>query len=102
MEKLTIEELIDLLATTNDSNYNILKCVEELTELSEVLLKYVNKSGENQPSKELIAEELSHVILRSTILAEELDIVDLTGTKFDEKVSDLEQLYLKDKHTGRI
>ena len=91
-----------MLATTNDSNYNILKCVEELTELSEVLLKYVNKSGENQPSKELIAEELSHVILRSTILAEELDIVDLTGTKFDEKVSDLEQLYLKDKHTGRI
>lgn len=62
------------LAQTNKRNYNYLKCVEELTELSEVLMKRVLKGdSDKNPSDKMIIEEIGDVELRVEILKEMLN-----------------------------
>ena len=53
----------------NDKDYNLLKAIEELTELQEVLIKKViKKGGPKEPSNESIIEEIGDVAIRVTIL----------------------------------
>lgn len=66
---MTKLEITQLLATTNGYQYNLLKTAEELTELSEVLLKKVNKmGGPKEPSDQDIIEEIGDVGIRLMIL----------------------------------
>lgn len=63
------KELINTLVKTNNSNYNLIKACEELTELQEVLLKKIIKSGSpKEPSDKSIIEEIGDVQIRLDIL----------------------------------
>lgn len=61
-----------ILINVKDNNsweYNHLKAVEELTELSEVLIKKVNKKGgPKEPTNQEIIDELGDVLIRIEIL----------------------------------
>lgn len=65
-DKSTIAKLVE----TNDYEYNLLKTVEELSELSEVLMKKVLKSEkEKEPSDQSIIDEIGDVYIRIRILS---------------------------------
>lgn len=61
------DELIILAQTYNDHNFNTLKLAEEATELSEVLIKSLTKSGTSKPSKAAIIEELGDFLVRMAL-----------------------------------
>lgn len=64
-------EIIKHLALSNKSPYNYLKCVEELTELSEVLMKRsLKEKSDKNPTNDAIIEEIGDVELRLEILKE--------------------------------
>lgn len=60
------KELIKYLVENNDYKYNLLKTVEELNELSTILLQYVNK--DNKIDKQKIIEEIGDSIIRIKVL----------------------------------
>lgn len=63
------QEIIDHLVSKNTYQYNLLKTCEELNELSEILLKKVNKfGGPKEPTDDAIIEEIGDVQLRLLIL----------------------------------
>lgn len=64
---MTDEMIIDHLAKTNDPQYNLLKAAEELSELTEALLKRLTK-GERGASDDAIIEEIGDVQIRIGIL----------------------------------
>lgn len=69
-EITTLEEvnvLTDHLAKTNNKIYNKTKFLEELAELSEVILKHINKHPKHKPEISAITEELGDVLFRFTI-----------------------------------
>lgn len=59
--------LIKYLSDNNDYNYNLTKALEELSELSEVLLQRINK-GMKVPDKK-ITDEIGDLYIRLDILA---------------------------------
>lgn len=61
--------MISVLAETNDYKYNLLKTVEELSELSEVLMKKVLKVDKKQPTDEEIIDEIGDVYIRIKVLS---------------------------------
>lgn len=63
-EKLTIH-----LLENNPPAYNITKCLEEMAELNEKLLKFINKKPEYKPKLEEITEEIGDVFVRLEVLA---------------------------------
>ena len=90
MNELTIEQgeqLQEALKNNNNLNFNILKVIEENTELNEVLLKFITKSPEHRPSIDKIIEEAGDVIARLVILIDQLDIEDSVQSRIDEKLS---------------
>jgi len=72
-----------ILARKNDYNYILSKTCEELTELQEVLLKMMNKKGENKPPRQNLIEELGDVEIRLYNLKKRLKITqkDLNDRK---------------------
>ncbi len=67
------EEIIDIntaevfftqLALTNTDSYNTTKLLEELAELSEKLLKSVNKHSDHKPAQKEITDEMGDVFAR--------------------------------------
>jgi NTP pyrophosphatase (non-canonical NTP hydrolase) len=63
------EELLLELEQRNGWNFNHMKAIEELAELSEVLIKKLNKNGgPKEPSDRSIVEEIGDVLLRLRIL----------------------------------
>lgn len=63
--------IIQILATTNNEQYNYLKLLEELAELQEVLLKKIlKKGGPKEPSDQDVIEEIGDVEIRLTIFKE--------------------------------
>jgi NTP pyrophosphatase (non-canonical NTP hydrolase) len=67
-------ELLQFLLEPKRHERNILKLCEEMAELQEVLLKYVNKTPENRPSLDKIVEEMGDVIFRAIILTKQFEI----------------------------
>lgn len=81
------DELLELLKTKNNLEFNILKVIEEIAELNVELVKYLSKSEELRPSKEAIIEELGDFYFRSAIVMEQLDIVEQVATRMDSKAA---------------
>lgn len=76
------QEIINHLAQKNTYQYNLLKTCEELNELSEILLKKVNKfGGPKEPTDDAIIEEIGDVQLRLLVLFEVFD-----DSKIEERV----------------
>jgi NTP pyrophosphatase (non-canonical NTP hydrolase) len=53
---------------------NVLKLIEELTELQEVMIKYLTKSPAFKPKKDKMVEEMGDVMFRMAIVCEVLGI----------------------------
>lgn len=53
---------------------NVLKLIEELIELQEVMIKYLTKSEAFKPKKEKMIEEMGDVIFRMNIVCDMLGI----------------------------
>lgn len=71
------DEIVSYMAAHNDPTYNRIKLAEELAELSEVVLKSVNKKGtEKEPDKQSIIDELGDVLIRVNVLIGALDAYD--------------------------
>ena len=94
------DELIEILALENTKEYNLLKCAEEISELNEVILKYVTKDPDYKPDLSRLAEELSHVIIRSTILAISLDLEDQVSEAYVNKMDELKIMYNEKRHSN--
>lgn len=82
------------LGKMNKRSYSITKACEELTELQEVLLKSLNKRGENRPSKEQITEEFGDVEMRLSIIKTKFGI--------NRKSLNIRKIYKANKFIGYI
>jgi len=67
-------QIFEYLARTNKKKFNFSKLAEELTELNEICLKYINKKKEFKPTKEKFIEEIGDVRIRLGILEQALGI----------------------------
>ncbi len=73
--KTKLDTLIKQLAVENSRNFNFSKLAEELTELSEICIKQINKRTKaKQPTIENFSDECGDVLLRTHILIEMLGI----------------------------
>lgn len=93
------DKVLAFLTQPDRHEKNILKMCEEMAELSEVLLKYVNKSPENRPSMGKIVEESGDVLFRLVVLIEQFDIEDAVDKRCDEKADQIYEHY-KDRIDG--
>jgi len=63
------EQTLERMIEYNEPDYNLLKCIEELAELQEKLIKKViKKGGPKEPRDEEIIEEIGDVAIRISIL----------------------------------
>jgi NTP pyrophosphatase (non-canonical NTP hydrolase) len=95
-KELTYEEsenLIAFLTTEDRRQMNLLKLAEELAELSEVVLKYVNKADGNKPPVDKLTEEIGDVFFRSAVVIKQFDIEDPVLDRLDEKGVQLYEYY---------
>ena len=114
MNKITKEKLLEkndllleYLSQHNTKEYNLLKLLEELSELQEVLVKYHTKDILHKPDKTLIMREFMDVLLRGGVIMfnifEELsteEIAELGEFCIDEKTQKIIN-YIKDgKYQG--
>lgn len=53
---------------------NVLKLIEELTELQHVMIKYLTKSEAFKPKKKDMIEEMGDVLFRMSVVCDVLDI----------------------------
>lgn len=95
-------DVLNHLAETNTWEYNHLKAIEELTELTEVLIKRVTKKdGVKEPPKQAVIDELGDVLIRVEILRRMYGPY-LVDFRVDEKLSKFDEYIKEDKYTGKI
>ena len=75
---------------------HIMKVLEEMHELGEVLTKYLNKQPEYRPKKEKIIEESGDLLYRMTLMIKKLGIEDEVNERFKVKSDQINEWY-KDK-----
>lgn len=97
------EKFIKELAQTNERAYNKSKLLEELLELSELIIKWINKSPERQPTAEAIMEEIADVVLRLNVLvdAECMD-EEWFSDRILRKLAVLKKLQSEGKYLGGL
>lgn len=95
-------DIVEILAKENKLEYNILKACEELTELQELLLKYLNKTPEKRPSLDDVAKEAADVMLRVGIMAQAFGIETECGEATEAKLAKLVKYYQEGKYKGGI
>jgi hypothetical protein len=89
------DELEDFLLVPERQNRNILKFCEEMAELSEVLLKWVNKEDKNKPPISKIIEEMGDVAFRGDIVMQQFDIEEEVFDRHSEKEEQVYNYYLE-------
>lgn len=92
----------ELLALTNTPEYNRLKLCEELTELTEVLLKYNNKVQAYKPEESKIVEEIGDVILRTFVLMFQMNVEEEVAVRIEGKCRKLFKHYVDGKYRGGL
>jgi NTP pyrophosphatase (non-canonical NTP hydrolase) len=88
------DELKRVLLAPERHERNILKLCEEMAELQEVLLKYVNKREDARPPVSKIIEELGDVIFRGQVIADQFDIEENVNERIEEKEEQVYNYYL--------
>jgi NTP pyrophosphatase (non-canonical NTP hydrolase) len=96
--KETIAKLLDY----NTPEKNILKVVEETTELNEVLIKFLTKSPELKPPIAKIIEEMGDTIFRMKVIATHFKINDEVNNRVKEKAAQLEEWMSQKKYKGGV
>ena len=93
------KELIKYLVENNDYKYNLLKTVEELNELSTILLQYVNK--DNKIDKQKIIEEIGDSIIRITVLKKLFNKKKI-NSRINFKLNKLKSYIKENKYIGKL
>jgi len=70
-----------------------LKALEEMSELSECLLKSLTKNGKDKPPLSKIIEEMGDVEVRLNILKHKLGIVKEVGKRYAIKSEEIRKYY---------
>lgn len=83
------EKLIQLLLQHNPHKFNILKLAEELSELSDCLIKLITKPQGYESRLEHLAEEFADVALRGDVVINMLNLQNLVDNKINLKVEKL-------------
>jgi len=84
-----------------NSTYNHSKLLEECLELSEILVKMINKHKDKQPSKEKLVEELGDVLFRAEVLIIKEDLQKEVQSRINTKVAQLTP-YMENKTYSAI
>jgi NTP pyrophosphatase (non-canonical NTP hydrolase) len=92
----------ELLAITNTPQYNRLKLCEELTELTEVLLKVNNKTPDKRPEDSAVIDEVGDVIIRVLVLTLQMGIEEQIDARLEAKCKKLYKFYQEGKYKGGI
>lgn len=105
--KIKNQEFIKQVAEHNDleinhTTYNHTKLLEELLELSEVIVKMINKKVGKQPPIEKLVEELGDVLLRCDILIHKEGIKDAVEARINDKIASLEGYLAEGKYKGGV
>ena len=74
----------------NNTTYNHSKLLEELLELSEVLIKMINKTENKQPKQEKLVEEVGDVLLRLEVLIIRENIQEEVSKRINNKIKQLD------------
>jgi len=93
---------IDNTLKINNSTYNHSKLLEELLELSEVLIKMINKMPEKQPSKEKLIEEVGDVLLRLEVLIVKENIQEEVSKRINDKIKQLDTWKTEGKYKSAV
>lgn len=80
---------------TNEST--ILKVIEEIHELGEVLVKFITKKEGSKPSKEKIAEESGDLFVRLGVLMHKLEIEEQVVTRIEQKTIEISEFLKNNK-----
>lgn len=101
------QEFIKTLAAHNtalvrNSTFDHSKLLEELIELSEVLIKHINKAPQNQPTEEKIVEELGDVLFRCELLMLKHGLEDAVKERIKHKSEKLQQYLDEGKYKTSI
>ena len=96
---MTEDELLLAMKGLNGFEYNHLKTVEELAELSEVLMKKVLKmGGPKEPDDQSIIDEIGDVEIRLRILRSIYDSGKI-DKRVRDKLSKFEEYYTTQRYT---
>ncbi len=76
---------------------NVLKLIEELTELQEVMIKYLTKSEAFKPKKPKMIEEMGDVIFRMSVVCDVLGIKESDIEDRIEKKWEIMDTWVKNK-----
>lgn len=95
MNKLINAEIIK----NNSYEYNVLKLLEEMSELSEVLLKTLTKRPDYRPPLEKLVEETGDVELRLAVFKEMIGS-DLVDQRVEKKQQSLSRYFSSGKKNG--
>ena len=87
------EALLEFMTTPDRLQINTLKSLEEMAELSEVLLKRLTKGADNQPPIEKVVEEVGDVFFRLAVLIKQLEIEDLVIERAEQKEEQVYEWY---------
>lgn len=95
-----MKEVIEQLQSYNTLDRNILKVVEETTELNEVLIKFITKKPELKPPIAKIVEEAGDVLLRLKVIAAHFGIADAINERVKHKAAQIGKWMSEDKYKG--
>lgn len=73
----------------------MLKVLEEMAELNEVMLKTITKTEDLRPPREKIVEEIGDVQFRMDILIEKMGIEDEVKQRYADKEKQITEWYSK-------
>ena len=82
----------------NNATYNHSKLLEEVLELSEVLIKMINKSGSKAPPKEKLIEELGDVLFRAEVLILKEGLTEKVQERIENKIEQLTGYLIEGKY----
>ena len=82
----------------NNTTYNHSKLLEELLELSEILIKMINKIPEKQPNQEKLVEEVGDVLLRLEVLIIKENIQEEVSKRINDKIKQLDTWRIEGKY----
>lgn len=105
--KIKNQDFIQKLAEHNDlainhTTYNHTKLLEEMLELSEVLVKMINKKGDKAPKREKLVEELGDLQLRMDVLIYKEGLKDEVNARIDTKIASLDKYLSEGKYKGGV
>jgi NTP pyrophosphatase (non-canonical NTP hydrolase) len=101
MRLIKLEKTADLVIKYNTKEKNVLKVVEECTELNEVLIKTLTKQPEDKPPMSKVIEEMGDTLARCYILARQLGIENEVEERVLFKFQQLDG-WMKKKYEGTV